>query len=99
MLQNKETLTKITTLKQTFNYDAVVIHFKNGTNFQLILSGELTDIITHLTSPADSHRIPEGYNVVDTFSGCRIIYRVDEISYIEFKPDIENNSSLVYNFD
>lgn len=98
MLQNNETLTKITSLTPTFDYNSVIIHLKNGTSFQLLLSGELTDIITHLTNSSDNHRIPEGYNVVDTFTGCRIIYKVDEISYIEFKPDIDEGEQIVYNF-
>lgn len=97
-MPDNEILTKITTLTPTFDYNSVIIHLKNGTSFQLLLSGELTDIITHLTNLSNNHRIPEGYNVVDTFTGCRIIYKVDEISYIEFKPDIDEGESIMYNF-
>ena len=89
----------ITSLKPTFDYNSVIIYLKNGTSFQPILTGELTDILEYLTSASSDHRIPNGYNIVDTFTGCRIIYKIEEISHIEFKPEIEDGSPLVYEFN
>lgn len=81
----------ITTLSPTFDYNAVVVHLKSGEKFQPILFGSIREILNILSS--QKQELPDDYNMVDTLSGARIIYKISEISYFEFVPD---QSPLVY---
>lgn len=86
----------ITTFIPTFDFSMVKVHLKNGEMFQPILFGDIAEVFKFLTTPAEN--LLDNYNVVDTYTGERVIYKISEISHFEFLPEREENSPLIYKF-